>query len=155
MHIDDIRSPDNDIPRITDMVGKSIGTLIENATKARHLAQTVKDSSSVDEEENVVMYRREDDEELTDHTKQVALHRNFNFPALVKMCVHSSLAMVKDTDDPGRATHRVKVLIRLLHDASKPGNIVTMTDIVNVNNDYTCTFCSEATLSSQNLNILS
>ncbi|XP_061169142.1 E3 ubiquitin-protein ligase RNF213-like [Saccostrea echinata] len=121
VHIDDIKSPDNDIPRITEMVGKSIGTLLESATKAKPVIYSVKESSTPEQEEasEIEFRERENEEDLNDHTKQAAFHRNFNFPALVKMSVHSSLAMVKDPDDPERATHRVKLLIKLLHDTGE------------------------------------
>lgn len=112
VHIDDLRT-NVDVPSITDMMGKSIRTLLKDAVKtmSKNFIQTHEPAVS----------------NSTERAKQYPevlcnINRNFDFLSLVKKCVQSSLSMVKYPDNPQRSTQCVNTWIGLLHDTEKPGN---------------------------------
>lgn len=138
MHIDDLRTND-DVPRITDMVGKSIRALLEDAveTMSGNIIQSEKGATQMD-----VLYLRNQDSpesfipnpepilfnppEKANQYQEVhhIISKSFDFLSLVKKCVQSSLAMVKYPDNPQRSTQCVNTWIRLLHETEKTGNIL-------------------------------
>lgn len=112
VHIDDLRT-NVDVPSITDMMGKSIRTLLKDAVKtmSKKFIQTHEPAVS----------------NSTERAKQYPevlcnINRSFDFLSLVKKCVQSSLSMVKYPDNPQRSTQCVNTWIGLLHDTEKPGN---------------------------------
>lgn len=123
MHIDDLRTND-DVPRITDMVGKSIRTLLEDAveTMSGNIIQSGKGATQKD----VLNLPNQDSPEKANQYQEVhhIMSKSFDFLSLVKKCVQSSLSMVKYPDNPQRSTQCVKAWIRLLHETEKPGNIL-------------------------------
>lgn len=138
MHIDDLRTND-DVPRITDMVGKSIRTLLEDAveTMSGNIIQSEKGATQKD----VLNLPNQDSPESfipnpepilfnppekANQYQEVhhIMSKSFDFLSLVKKCVQSSLSMVKYPDNPQRSTQCVKAWIRLLHETEKPGNIL-------------------------------
>lgn len=138
MHIDDLRTND-DVPRITEMVGKSIRALLEDAveTMSGNIIQSENGATQKD-----VLYLRNQDspesfipipepilfnppEKATQYQEvHHIISKSFDFLSLVKKCVQSSLSMVKYPDNPQRSTQCVKTWIRLLHETEKPGNIL-------------------------------
>lgn len=140
MHIDDLRTND-DVPRITDMVGKSIQTLLEDAveTMSGNIIQSEKRATQKD----VLDLPNQDDAESfipdpepilcnpSEKENQYQVHdiinKSFDFLSLVKKCVQASLSMVKYPDNPQRSTQCVNTWIRLLHETEKPGNILDIT----------------------------
>lgn len=138
MHIDDLRTND-DVPRITDMVGKSIRTLLEDAVET--MSGNIIQSENGATQKNVLNMPNQDSAESfipnpepilfnppeNENQYQEVHHiisKSFDFLSLVKKCVQSSLSMVKYPDNPQRSTQCVNTWIRLLHETEKPGNIL-------------------------------
>lgn len=136
MHIDDLRT-NYDVPSITDMVGKSIRTLLEDAVKtmSRNMIHSEKEAT----QKNVLDLPNQDNQEsfipnqesmLSNPSEKAnqnqevnhIINKNLDFLSLVKKCVQSSLSMVKYPDNPQRSTQCVNTWIRLLHETEKPGN---------------------------------
>lgn len=137
MHIDDLRTND-DVPRITDMVGKSIQTLLEDAveTMSGNIIQskkgaTQKDVLDLPNHDNAESFIPNPEPILCNPSEKATqyqevhhiINKSFDFLSLVKKCVQSSLSMVKYPDNPQRSTQCVNTWIRLLHETEKPGNI--------------------------------
>lgn len=137
MHIDDLRTND-DVPRITDMVGKSIRTLLEDAveTMIGNIIQskkvaTQKDVLDLPNHDNAESFIPNPEPILCNPSEKATqyqevhhiINKSFDFLSLVKKCVQSSLSMVKYPDNPQRSTQCVNTWIRLLHETEKPGNI--------------------------------
>lgn len=119
------------------MVGKSIRTLLEDATKTMN--ENIIQSKTEVTQKDVLDQPNEDNQESFLHTNestvsklskqanqyhevQRSINKGFDFLSLVKKCVQSSLSMVKYPDNPQRSTQCVNTWIRLLHDTEKPGN---------------------------------
>lgn len=136
MHIDDLRT-NYDVPNITDMVGKSIRTLLEDAVKT--MSGNIIHSEKGATQKNVLDLPNQDMQErfipnqepiLSNPSKNAnqnqkvhhSINKSFDFLSLVKKCVQSSLSMVKYPDNPQRSTQCVNTWIRLLHETEKPGN---------------------------------
>lgn len=134
VHIDDLRTND-DVPRITDMVGKSIRTLLEDAVET--MSGNIIQSENGATQKNVLNMPNQDSAESfipnpepilfnppeNENQYQEVHHiisKSFDFLSLVKKCVQSSLSMVKYPDNPQRSTQCVNTWIRLLHETKKP-----------------------------------
>uniref|UniRef100_A0A8W8MG84 B box-type domain-containing protein n=1 Tax=Magallana gigas TaxID=29159 RepID=A0A8W8MG84_MAGGI len=57
--------------------------------------------------------------DMVEHTKQVHVERKVDIAFFIKLTARPALAMVKDPEDSGRTTERVKILLELLHQETK------------------------------------
>ncbi|XP_060085808.1 E3 ubiquitin-protein ligase RNF213-like [Ylistrum balloti] len=124
LHIDDLR-PEGDTLGMSEMRGKSVGTLIHHAVQetAGRPTEVLMETDIPEEEDNQHAQMDVDEEDI---------HLNFNnverYPSnpthshklpvenLVLSCIQAALAMVKDTkEDTKRSTDRVQQLLDLLH----------------------------------------
>ncbi|KAL3881514.1 hypothetical protein ACJMK2_027946, partial [Sinanodonta woodiana] len=156
VHLDDLRAQYEDIPSITEMLNKSVGTLIEWAVGTQS-AYTAGINDEEDFEANrygqsaVAMETHEIESKWSDteiqkqvNTKQMEwngeeaeksfsqpkpvqdrelqniinkrIDRKINVCSLIRSCIQSALAIVKDRDEStGRSTWRIELMLDLLH----------------------------------------
>ncbi|XP_033741837.1 E3 ubiquitin-protein ligase rnf213-alpha-like [Pecten maximus] len=123
LHIDDIR-PEGDTLRISEMRGKSVGSLIHHAVleETGHATEVSMETNVPEDQDGRQTDMDVDEEDI--HLDFNNMNRNPSNPthhklpveSLVLSCIQAALAMVKDTKmDIARSTERVNQLLDLIH----------------------------------------